>query len=199
MDHPILGGEAPFQTKLCGACRSVKPTVDFHKSKQGKFGVCSKCKTCANVAARAWHHANKEAANKTSNQRRLVERESVRAYMADYYARNRATIKAAVREREHLKGDALKPVNAEKAMRRIARKRMATPVWADAAAILAFYTESARITRETGTPHHVDHIVPLQSRFVCGLHVEHNLQVLQRSDNQSKSNRWWPDGPAAAL
>jgi len=30
---------------------------------------------------------------------------------------------------------------------------------------------------------------------VCGLHVEHNLQVIPRSVNQSKNNRRWPDMP----
>lgn len=116
-------------------------------------------------------------------------------YLADYYQRNKDKIKAAVRARELALGDALKPVNAAKAMRRLCRKRQATPAWADHAAIEAIYREAARLAAETGIAHHVDHIVPLQSKLVCGLHVESNLRPVPRTENQSKSNRWWPDGP----
>lgn len=41
----------------------------------------------------------------------------------------------------------------------------------------------------------VDHIVPLKSPIVCGLHNEYNLAVITRSANSSKRNRHWPDMP----
>lgn len=47
----------------------------------------------------------------------------------------------------------------------------------------------------TGVPHQVDHIVPLNSKHVCGLHSEHNFQVLTASANSSKRNMHWPDMP----
>jgi hypothetical protein len=80
-------------------------------------------------------------------------------------------------------------------MRRYASKLRATPRWADFDAIEAIYKEAARISKETGIEHHVDHIVPLQSRLVCGLHWAANLRVIPGSENQSKGNRHWPDMP----
>ena len=51
--------------------------------------------------------------------------------------------------------------------------------------------------RETvvGGRWHVDHIVPLKSKIVCGLHCSANLQVIPAIINSSKGNRVWPDMP----
>jgi len=73
-------------------------------------------------------------------------------------------------------------------MKRYARKRHATPAWANFEAIRAFYRKAHRLTIETGVRHEVDHIVPLQSPFVCGLHVEYNLQILTSLENKKKRN-----------
>lgn len=76
-----------------------------------------------------------------------------------------------------------------------AQTRRATPAWSDREAVREFYVEAARLTRETGELHVVDHIVPKISKFVCGLHVPANLRVIHWLDNAVKGNAWWPDGP----
>ena len=48
---------------------------------------------------------------------------------------------------------------------------------------IAFYTESRRLTIETGIQHHVDHIIPLAKG---GLHCQTNLQVLTAKENREK-------------
>lgn len=63
------------------------------------------------------------------------------------------------------------------------------PPWADMDAIEAFYTRAAKLTEETGIPHEVDHVLPLNGREVCGLHVEANLQIITRSENRRKGRR----------
>ena len=83
-------------------------------------------------------------------------------------------------------------VNAACAQRHAAKK-LATPIWKDSSKIILFYERSIEMFNLTGEKHNVDHMVPLQSSFVCGLHCEFNLQVITRTENISKLNRWWPD------
>lgn len=70
-----------------------------------------------------------------------------------------------------------------------AAKRQAVAPWANRKAMLAFYEEARRLTKETGVPHHVDHIIPINHPTICGLHVETNLQVIPAAENVRKGNR----------
>jgi hypothetical protein len=74
--------------------------------------------------------------------------------------------------------------------RKAAAKLRAIPSWADLAVIGVYYTKASELGMQ------VDHIVPLNSKIVCGLHVPCNLQLLMAAENLAKSNRWWPDMPA---
>ena len=81
------------------------------------------------------------------------------------------------------------------AMRRNAAKLRATPKWANEFFISEAYRLAVLRTRVLGFPWEVDHIVPLRSKRVCGLHVEQNLQVIPAVQNHVKGNRHWPDMP----
>lgn len=75
------------------------------------------------------------------------------------------------------------------ARKRAAQVRKATPAWLSEdqlCAIDAIYYDAAN---RPGGPWHVDHIIPLNGKTVCGLHVPWNLQVLLATENMSKGNQ----------
>jgi 5-methylcytosine-specific restriction endonuclease McrA len=61
-----------------------------------------------------------------------------------------------------------------------------TPSTANSQAILILYEEARALTRSTGIPHEVDHIIP-----ICrgGLHHQDNLQILTMNANRRKGGR----------
>lgn len=75
------------------------------------------------------------------------------------------------------------------------RKSMAYPTWADKKAMRQYYLIAKYLTHELGAAFHVDHIVPLNSDNVCGLHSHDNLAVLPAFINMAKGNRTWVDMP----
>ncbi len=73
-----------------------------------------------------------------------------------------------------------------RSLARKAKLKHVTPVWANIGEMNTIY-------RNCPNGHHVDHIVPLQGAYVCGLNVEHNLQYLPAKDNLSKGNSFDSD------
>lgn len=173
--------------KLCSKCRAMKPATEFHKRVASLDGLAHKCKSCANANSVAWRERNPGA-----HQRWYQEnQERKRQYWARWSAANKDRIKTAFA----IWAKSNRPrINAGVA-RWNAAKMQATPVWANETAIRKFYAEAARLTKETGIQHQVDHIVPLQGRTVRGLHWEGNLQVIPKLENISKKNRYWPHMP----
>lgn len=74
--------------------------------------------------------------------------------------------------------------------KRRASKINATPLWFNKTEVELMYEISTMITELSGEQHHVDHIVPLHGKNVCGLHTVDNLQVISATQNLAKSNTY---------
>lgn len=134
--------------------------------------VCRPCKPRAMLLkTQAWYAANKERRRAYDERRRAEKRELYRA--------------ASKRNRQRRPDQKA----AETGLRR-KRSRHATPAWADRKAIKALYLQARIKTRETGQPWHVDHVIPLRGKTVCGLHVAENLCVVPAAENLRKGNHY---------
>ena len=122
------------------------------------------------AAGKRYYEKNKEAVKARANAR---SKDEVSQYKRKYKEANPELYKAltSVRKRRH---------------------RDATPKWITTGHKLAMrqlYLQAMELTKLTGERYVVDHIVPLISDVVCGLHVPWNLRVITQEENLRKSNK----------
>lgn len=158
--------------KYCNCCKQTLELSSFSKDKTKPDNLKIYCRSCSNAKKKAWSIKNKE---------------KVQAYDKEWQASNKHKKNANYKKWQQTNKE---EVNTYNSYRR-ALKYNATPAWANQEKIKAFYTVAKFFTDLSGgyVQHHVDHIVPLRGKNVCGLHVENNLQVLMAQDNLKKGNK----------
>lgn len=164
------------------AAKKYKENPDILRKRARKWRL-DNLEKCINRVAE-WRKNNRDELLKKRREQYAANPLKFRRFRTDYYARNTELEKsrqALARSKNMVFYNKLNRV-------RLAKIKRATPLWADQLKIDSIY-----FNRKKGF--HVDHIVPITSNLVCGLHNEFNLQYLSMSDNIKKGNRYWPDMP----
>jgi hypothetical protein len=165
--------------KWCPICTLILSNNEFYPDETRIDSKKSTCKKCLSSAARKYNESNKESVTNQKRQYRVLNKENISIYNKEYRLLN----KDSLSERDRIYYINNKYLFNARSSKRRATKLQATPNWANLIAIKEIY-------RTCPTGCHVDHIVPLQGKLVCGLHCEFNLQHLPASENLSKSNKF---------
>jgi hypothetical protein len=165
----LLKSLVKMQTKACNKCSVEKPIHQFSKSKQGKFGVRSHCKVCDSVSQKL---------------QRANRKDEMKEYNKTWAKNNRPKKLAASKNWIASNYDKVLSYNSA----RRSKQRRAT-LYGYSKEIEQIYWLARDLRTITGENYQVDHIVPLNGKDVCGLHVPWNLQILPADLNMSKGNR----------
>lgn len=164
--------------KECTCCKVAKELTGFSKSRLTADNYNYWCKECTKVGKA-----------KSKAKKPEMYRLNAIAYSKMYREQFPEKVTESYKTWSRSNPDCL---NAIRAVRR-SMKINATPSWMDKEEIKKVYTEASERVDEHGEKFHVDHLVPLVSDFVCGLHCTANLMAIPAKENLRKSNSWWPD------
>jgi len=189
------------ETKKCSKCGAEKPLLDF--AVRGVGTRHSRCKRCVSALAREYRANNLVHVRAKDMERHSRDREKRLKQQQEYRAENYEKLQRSIRKWRDENHDRYKVSRrnwyarladksqwASNSANRRSAKRKATPKWADLEKIKTVYSDAAFISYVTGVTHHVDHVIPLRGRNVCGLHVENNLQILSWEANLQKGVRY---------
>ena len=164
-----------------------QPCVRGHVALRKTKGSCVDC------MKEDWAIDNKKRSEKPKS-------EASRAAGKRYYEKNKEAVKARANARPKDEVNQYRRLHKERNPEyyksltsvRKRRHRSATPKWItpeQKLAIRQLYLQAMQLTKMTGERYVVDHIVPLISDEVCGLHVPWNLRVITQEENLKKSNK----------
>lgn len=144
---------------ICNSCQTDKDLLSFSKNSSRKTGYDQYCKQCRSDYVKKWRKTDRGAKTLKKTRRK-------------FYLENKDYELA--KSRQWRRG-----------------KKAGTPSWLTEEhhkEIQYVYSLARECSIITGERYEVDHIIPINGKNVCGLHVPWNLQILPRDLNSAKSN-----------
>lgn len=153
--------------KTCSTCKVEKTTDDFSRNKATCDGFEYRCKQCTKEYA-------------------LRNKEQIREYQKQYHIDNREYVCEQSKKWRYDNPEKVQEYTSRRGRYLKDRK----PVWASDTEIKRIYQLKRAWQERWGIELHVDHVIPLISNTVCGLHCEANLNIMTAQDNLTKGNRY---------
>jgi len=174
--------------KKCSTCQTNKEITEFSKRNKNKEERHTQCKSCVRIYLNKYKIVNSVQIKQQRAWYRFTNIEKLIKQKAEDYQKHKNIRKKKMKNYQRANPSIFQNISA----RRRAVKLQAIPKWLSKEQkkeIKQFYIDANYLSNYTQTAFQVDHIIPLNSNFVCGLHVPWNLQLLTKEENCKKSNR----------
>ena len=189
--------------KLCVTCKAEKSLSEFYKRKDSPDGYRNDCKDCRKLVSSKSYYADHESGKERLRLAYEKRKANNPNLLAEEYAKNRE--KSLANSKLSYESNAEKRKEYQRLWSKTNRgtanalgrkyklkKINATPKWLSESQLLHIkckYQLAAMLNIHGVEPWHVDHIVPIRGKDVCGLHVPWNLRVIPAKENMTKGNR----------
>lgn len=150
-----------------------------------------RCRGCLKTAKKKWERANPDKVAAQYRRWQQTYPERAKAVASRWYGNPENRVKQAARMALWRKENPGR-IAMYTGKRRAIVKR-AAPKWLtedERQRIFDIYREAREISVLSGIEHHVDHVVPLCGRRVCGLHVPWNLRIITAEENHRKNRHF---------
>lgn len=143
-----------------------------------------KCYECDNIVSKLnYDYKSKKAYDKKY---RLINKENIARRNRIYQETHREAIRAYNKKWHKSNPES----SVLRKMKRKFSEGLATTLWYETDLIKQIYLKRDELSKLWGIQLHVDHVVPLQGKNVCGLHCWDNLQLLEADLNLSKHSNF---------
>lgn len=182
--------------KICKKCKQIKELDLFYKCWDKPDGHAYICKKCDNERNSIRRKQPKEKIKRKNYflKYTIKNKEKLSSYYKNYFLTHKEIYKSRNKQWTALNSERAKELGrknfqkksrkdkhkANQAMRRAIKLHATFP---------GYNEEIKKIYLNCPIGYHVDHIIPLRGKLVCGLHVPWNLQYLPAIENIKKGNK----------
>lgn len=162
-----------------------KGHVDFRYTSDCICRECKKIKNSSSSSKKYQKEYRKENRSKHVEYSREYYRENKESLLQqqkEYYSKNKDAYYARAAERRALKVSRSYNCFSEEVLR----------IYKECRQINSKLSMCVSSDITTDMQYHVDHIIPLKSDFICGLHIPTNLDIIEGRENVSKQNKFTP-------